>query len=84
MLTSNTHQLRIRDNPEAHRISSPVEVVVARDDPSTARFAEGYGDWKAVSDRVTLHELGDGGHYFVRTRSARTARLVRGACAARE
>ncbi|MCD7440494.1 amino acid adenylation domain-containing protein [Streptomyces lincolnensis] len=80
VLTADSHLLRIRQDAESHRIDAPVEVVVAQDDPSTARFAEGHGDWKAVSDRVTLHELGQGGHYFVSTRPADTAALVRAGC----
>ncbi|MFJ8630141.1 amino acid adenylation domain-containing protein [Streptomyces sp. NPDC093568] len=78
--TANSHLIRIREDSESHRIDAPVDVVVAHDDASTARFAEGYGDWKAVSDRVALHELEQGGHYFVSTRPADTAALVRAAC----
>lgn len=84
VLTSNAHQLQIRDNPQDHRIDAPVDVVIAWDDASTARFAEAHGEWKTVSDRVVLHELEDGGHYFASTRSVRTAGLVRAACEARE
>ncbi|MFJ3128594.1 amino acid adenylation domain-containing protein [Streptomyces sp. NPDC086993] len=80
VLTSNTHQIRIREDAAPHRIDAPVDVVVARDDASTARYAEGFGDWKAVSDRVTLHELEQGGHYFVSTRPVDAADLVRAAC----
>ncbi|MBO4254986.1 non-ribosomal peptide synthetase [Streptomyces griseorubiginosus] len=80
VLTANSHLIRIREDSESHRIDAPLEVVVARDDASTAHFAEGHGDWKAVSDRVTLHELDQGGHYFVSTRPADTAALVRAGC----
>ncbi|MDI5906988.1 thioesterase domain-containing protein, partial [Streptomyces sp. 12257] len=80
VLSANSHLIRIREDSERHRIDAPVEVVVARDDASTARYAEGHGDWKAVSDRVTLHELDQGGHYFVSTRPADTAALVRAGC----
>ncbi|MBT2400080.1 amino acid adenylation domain-containing protein [Streptomyces sp. ISL-100] len=80
VLTSNTHLLRIHEDAAPHRVESPVDVVLARDDASTERFGEGYGDWKAVSDRVTVHELEQGGHYFVSTRPADTADLVRAAC----
>ncbi|NEE20698.1 amino acid adenylation domain-containing protein [Streptomyces sp. SID7499] len=80
VLTANTHLLGIHEDAAAHRVEAPVEVVVARDDASTAGFAETYGDWKAVSDRVTLHELTEGGHYFVSARPADAADLVRAAC----
>ncbi|CAM5544619.1 hypothetical protein SVIOM342S_03557 [Streptomyces violaceorubidus] len=80
VLTANSHLIRIREDPGSYRIDAPVDVVVARDDASTARFAADHGDWKAVSDRVTLHELGQGGHYFIGTRPADTAALVRACC----
>ncbi|MET8327375.1 amino acid adenylation domain-containing protein [Streptomyces sp. NPDC005181] len=80
VLTSNTHLIRIHEDAASHRVDTPVDVVLARDDTSTARSGEGYGDWKTVSDQVTLHELEQGGHYFVSTRPADTARLVRAAC----
>ncbi|MCF1596025.1 non-ribosomal peptide synthetase [Streptomyces muensis] len=80
VLTANDHLIRVREDTDRHRVSAPVDVVVARDDASTARFEEGLGDWKAISDRVTLHELQQGGHYFVSTRPADTAALVRAAC----
>lgn len=81
VLTAGSHLRVVREDPEAYRLDVPVEVVVARDDAATAAFAEEYGDWKAVSDRITLHELDEGGHYFVRTRPAETAALVRLGCA---
>jgi surfactin synthase thioesterase subunit len=80
VLTANSHLIRIREDSGSHRIDAPVDVVVARDDASTARIDERHGDWKLVSDRVTLHELGQGGHYFVSTRPADTAALVRADC----
>ncbi|MEV5210949.1 amino acid adenylation domain-containing protein [Micromonospora sp. NPDC053740] len=82
VLTSNSHLLRIHEDPSAYRVDTPVEVVLARDDASTARSAGAYEGWKAVSDRVTLHELEQGGHYFVSTRPTDAAELVRTACRA--
>jgi len=64
------------DNPPAVRLSAPVTVVAAADDPATADFAGRYRDWQFLADRVDLHELADGGHYFLRTRPAETARAV--------
>ncbi|MFF2026838.1 amino acid adenylation domain-containing protein [Streptomyces sp. NPDC058171] len=81
VVTTNTHLLRMHEDPAAHRVDAPVEVVVARDDASTAGYAGQYGTWKAVSDRVALHELEQGGHYFVSARPADAAALVRAACA---
>ncbi|MFE9007773.1 amino acid adenylation domain-containing protein [Streptomyces sp. NPDC007875] len=81
VLTAGRHLRAVGENPEAYRLDAPVEVVVARDDAATAALTEEYGGWKAISDRITLHELAAGGHYFVRTRPAETAALVRPGCA---
>ncbi|WP_037972706.1 non-ribosomal peptide synthetase [Streptosporangium amethystogenes] len=80
VLTSDSHLIRIREDAASYRVDTPVDVVVAHDDASTAGFVERYGEWKSISDRVTLHELEQGGHYFVSTRPADTADLVRAAC----
>ncbi len=82
VLTTDRRLLRLREDAEPFRVAARVEVVVAQDDPATARFADTYEDWKAVSDRVTLRVLDEGGHYFVSTRPAQTAALVRGAATA--
>jgi amino acid adenylation domain-containing protein len=64
------------DRPAAAKLSAPVTVVVAADDPSTADSAVRYRDWGFVADRVDRHELADGGHYFLGTRPAEAARAV--------
>ena len=61
------------DTPPAAKLAAPVTVVVAADDPSTAGFARRHGEWRLLADEVDLHELADGGHYFLRTRPAQTA-----------
>ena len=67
------------DNPQTSGLSAPVTVVVAADDPYTADFADRYCDWQIVAEHVDLHELADGGHYFLRTRPAEAAQAVLGA-----
>jgi surfactin synthase thioesterase subunit len=64
------------DAPPAEKLSAPVTVVVAADDPSTAAFRRRYRDWQLLADQVELHELADGGHYFLRTRPADAALAV--------
>jgi surfactin synthase thioesterase subunit len=64
------------DQPPAVKLAAPVTVVVAADDPSTADFADRYRDWRFLADQVDLHELVDGGHYFLRTRPAEAAEAV--------
>ncbi|QIB45658.1 non-ribosomal peptide synthetase [Streptomyces aureoverticillatus] len=76
---AHTHLLRLRADPDAHRVRAPLDVVVARDDPATGRSARSHLEWKAVSDHVTSHELPLGGHYFVSTRPADAAGAVRAA-----
>ena len=56
------------------KLAAPVTVVVAADDPCTADFAQRHRDWQLLADQVDLHELADGGHYFLRTRPADAAR----------
>ncbi|HVL86225.1 MAG TPA: amino acid adenylation domain-containing protein [Pseudonocardia sp.] len=62
--------------PPAVKLTAPVTVVVAADDPSTAESAHRYGDWRVVAEQVELHQLPDGGHYFLRTRPTEAARAV--------
>jgi len=64
------------DGPPGVKLAAPVTVVVAADDPSTADFADRYRDWRFLAEQVDLHELADGGHYFLRTRPAEAAEAV--------
>jgi pimeloyl-ACP methyl ester carboxylesterase len=64
------------DDPPTAKLAAPVTVVVAADDPSTAGFARRHGEWRLLADEVDLHEIADGGHYFLRTRPAQTAEAV--------
>ncbi len=64
------------DAPPADRLSAPVTVIVAADDPNTAAYPLRYHDWALLADHVALHELADGGHYFLRTRPAEAALAV--------
>jgi amino acid adenylation domain-containing protein len=69
------------DTPSAMKLSMPVTVVVAGDDPYTADYRRRYVDWQLLAQNVDLHELADGGHYFLRTRPTETARAVLDAAA---
>jgi surfactin synthase thioesterase subunit len=62
--------------PPAGRLSAPVTVVVAANDPMTAGFAALYRDWELLAENVDLYEIPDGGHYFLRTRPAGAAEVV--------
>jgi amino acid adenylation domain-containing protein len=64
------------DRPAAVKLSAPVTVVVAADDPYTAGSRHRYREWQLLADQVDLHELADGGHYFLRTRPAQAAQAV--------
>ena len=48
--------------------------------PPTTRarpaFPRRYRDWQLLAEHVDLHELPDGGHYFLRTRPAEAAQAV--------
>jgi surfactin synthase thioesterase subunit len=64
------------DAPYTERLSVPVSVVVAADDPKTTEYPHRYREWELLAEHVDLHELADGGHYFLRTRPAEAARAV--------
>ena len=64
------------DAPPAVKLSAPVTVVVAADDPSTAQYQERHRDWQLLAEHVDLHEIADGGHYFLRTRPTEAAQAV--------
>ncbi|MGW3956962.1 non-ribosomal peptide synthetase [Streptomyces sp. NPDC004752] len=67
--------------PPAVKLTAPVTVVMAADDPSTAGEPDRHRAWQPLAERVELHELADGGHHFLRTRPAEAARAVLGATA---
>jgi len=67
------------ENPPVRRLSVPVTVVVAAHDPITSAFQRRHRDWELLAEHVDLHELSDGGHYFVRTQPAEAAQAVLGA-----
>ncbi len=64
------------DSPPVIKLSAPVTVVVAADDPITSAFPSRHRDWELLAEHVELHELPDGGHYFVRTRPTQAAQAV--------
>ncbi len=66
----------VLETPPAVKLAMPVTVVVAADDPSTADVPRRQRDWQLLAERVDLHELADGGHYFLRTRPTEAARAV--------
>jgi surfactin synthase thioesterase subunit len=63
-------------SPPAARLAAPVTVVVAADDQATTGYEDGHRDWQLLAERVELHELADGGHYFLRTRPTEAAQAV--------
>ena len=58
------------------KLSAPVTVVTAADDRITSALPPRHRDWELLAEHVELHELPDGGHYFVRTRPAQAAQAV--------
>jgi amino acid adenylation domain-containing protein len=67
------------DTPPAVKLSVPVTVVVASDDPSTVAYPRRHREWELLAEHVDLHELADGGHYYLRTRPTQAAQAVVGA-----
>jgi len=64
------------ESPRVRKLSAPVTVVVAADDPITSAFQRRHRDWELLAEHIELHEVPDGGHYFVRTRPTQTAAAV--------
>src|SRR5215469_3971829 len=79
-VSAHSYLADARDAP-AVRLSAPVTVVVASDDPVTAEYEARHQDWKVFAEQVDLQELADGGHYFLRTRPAEAAQTVLSAAA---
>jgi surfactin synthase thioesterase subunit len=75
-VSANRYFADVLDDPPPERLSAPVTVVVAADDPATAGFGVGHRDWELLAEQVELHELVDGGHYFLRTRPAEAGQAV--------
>jgi surfactin synthase thioesterase subunit len=81
-LSAHRYLAQVLGSPAGSGLAVPVTVVVAADDPATAGYADRFGEWRQLADRVDLYELPDGGHYFLRTRPDDTARAVLHAVAA--
>jgi len=64
------------DTPPALKLSVPVTMVVAADDPNTAELPGRHRDWQLLAEYVDLYELSDGGHYFLLTRPTEAAQAV--------
>jgi surfactin synthase thioesterase subunit len=64
------------DAPPVVRLTAPVTVVVADDDPITAGFPRRHLDWRLLAEHVDLYQLAGGGHHFLRTRPAEAAQAV--------
>ncbi|MYW14396.1 amino acid adenylation domain-containing protein [Streptomyces sp. SID2955] len=75
-LAAHRYFLAALQSPPPVKLSAPVSVVVAADDPHTAGHADRHREWLLLAEHVDLHELADGGHHFLRTRPAEAAQAV--------
>jgi amino acid adenylation domain-containing protein len=75
-VSANRYFAEVLDKPPSERLSAPVTLVVAADDPATAGFRAHHSDWELLAEHVELYELASGGHYFPRTRPAETGHAV--------
>jgi surfactin synthase thioesterase subunit len=75
-VSAHTYIAGALEHPPAARLTVPVTVVLAADDPYTADSADRYLDWSLFAEAVSRRELADGGHYFLRTRPALAAGAV--------
>lgn len=75
-LTAHRYLAQALQAPPEVKLSVPVTVVLAADDPRTAGPPDRHRGWESLADQVDLHELTGGGHYFLRSRPAEAARAV--------
>jgi surfactin synthase thioesterase subunit len=75
-LSAHSYFADALESPPVMKLSAPVTVVVAADDPITSAFPRRHRDWELLAEHVDVHELPDGGHYFLRTRPTQAARAV--------
>jgi surfactin synthase thioesterase subunit len=75
------YNLDAHGEPAPVKVRAPFTVVCAKDDVVVADYPEKWREWGRVAADIRLHELDHGGHYFVRTRAADVAGLVRRALA---
>ena len=75
-LSAHRYFVDALESPPGMKLSAPVTVVVAADDPITSVLPPRHRDWELLAEHVDLHELPDGGHYLVRTRPTQAAQAV--------
>ncbi|CAL9643406.1 non-ribosomal peptide synthetase [Streptomyces sp. enrichment culture] len=75
-VSAHRYFAHLLDTPPAVKLSVPVTVVVTTDDPITADHPRRHRDWELLAVHVDLHELAEGGHYFLRSRPAEAAQAV--------
>ncbi|MFF0388256.1 amino acid adenylation domain-containing protein [Kitasatospora sp. NPDC004615] len=74
--SSHRYLLAVREQTGTP-LRAPLTFVVAQDDQTTVEYPQYHQDWKLVAPDLRLCELDSGGHYFIRTRAADAARIVR-------
>jgi amino acid adenylation domain-containing protein len=75
-LGANGYFADVIENPPAVRLAAPITAVLAADDPSIEGFEVAYRHWQLLAERVDLHQVAGGGHYFLRTNPAEAAAAV--------
>ncbi|WP_328584786.1 non-ribosomal peptide synthetase [Streptomyces sp. NBC_00370] len=75
--TANRYLAEVQHDA-APRLSTPVVVITADDDPATPADRARHHDWGKLATTVGLHPLERGGHYFLRTAPEQTAEPVLG------
>lgn len=75
VISTDEYLLRIHDERQP-RLRTPVQVLVAADDPTTTGFEDRYRDWELIAEEVRLRVVDTGRHYFVRENAAEVAAAV--------
>jgi surfactin synthase thioesterase subunit len=74
--STNDYFLNLQQQPPVRRLTTPVDAVVADDDPTTPGATERFERWRTAAETVGLHRIDEGGHYFIRSRAVRAAAAV--------
>lgn len=76
IVSAHSYFAEALENPPTEKLSVPITVVVAADDPFTTEFSHKYRSWHLLAESVDLFVLSDGGHYFLRARPVEVAQAV--------
>ncbi|MFT4927700.1 MAG: amino acid adenylation domain-containing protein, partial [Phenylobacterium sp.] len=64
----------------ADKMTVPLHIFIAEDDPLTQTYQQQWQNWSMISDDCQLITLAQGGHYFITSEKEQVAEQLRGIC----